>query len=232
MGWVERRVAPQSGVGQQAGRLARLPDGHANVIGFAPDVAGRVALRADWTLVDRNGGAVLTTRSEALSSPAGRTTDEIVSLLGQMVDMLAVGVLAAAGLWLAGVPLPFALGMLAGLLTFIPYFGAILAGIPGVMIALNVGWTTALWAVAVYLACHAVEGYVVAPLVQRRLVDMPPALLIVSMTVMGTLFGPLGIVVGAPVAAAGLVVVRELFVRDALGDFGGPPVDGDARMVQ
>lgn len=144
-------------------------------------------------------------------------------LLGQLVDMVTVGVLAAAGLWLAGVPVPFALGALAGLLTFVPYFGAIVAGIPAVLIAFSVSFSKALWALGIYTLCHCIEGYVVAPLVQRRLIELPPALTVLSMTVMGALFGALGIVLGTPVAAAGLVAVRMLYVGDVLGDHEAEP---------
>lgn len=139
-------------------------------------------------------------------------------MIGQAIDMLVVGVLAGVGLWLLGVPLFLTLGVIAGLLTFIPYFGAILAGIPGVLMALTVGWRTALWAVVVFLICHAVEGYIVAPVVQKRTVDLPPALTIIGMTIMGTVFGPLGIIMGTPLTAVLLVLVREAYVHDVLGD--------------
>ena len=139
-------------------------------------------------------------------------------LLGQLVDMVAVGVLASAGLAWVGVPVPFALGVLSGLLTFVPYFGAIVAAVPAVAVALTVGWTTALWALGVYTVCHCVEGYIIGPLVQRRLVELPPALTVMAMTAAGSLFGALGIVLGTPLAAAGLVVVRMLYVGDVLGD--------------
>lgn len=139
-------------------------------------------------------------------------------LLGQLVDMVAVGVLSGVGLWLLHVPLPIALGVIAGLLTFVPYFGAIAAAIPAMMIALAAGPMTVLWVALVFALCHLVEGYVIAPLVQRRMVELPPALTILGMTVMGALFGPLGIVLGTPLAAAVLVAVRELYVRDVLGD--------------
>jgi predicted PurR-regulated permease PerM len=139
-------------------------------------------------------------------------------VLGQMVDMVTVGAMSAVGLALLGVPAPYALAVLAGLLTFIPYLGAIAAGVPAVLVALTVNWTTALWTAGIYIACHFVEGYVVAPLVQRRLIDLPPALTILGMTVMGALFGLLGVILGTPLAAVGLVLVRELWVKDALGD--------------
>ena len=139
-------------------------------------------------------------------------------LLGQMIDMVAVGVLAAIGLWLLGVPVPLALGVLAGLLTFIPYFGAIAAGIPGVLVALTVSPTVALYTVGVFLLCHLMEGYILSPLLQRRLVELPPAVSLLSMAAAGSLFGPLGVVMGTPLAAAVMVAVREGYVVDVLGD--------------
>lgn len=139
-------------------------------------------------------------------------------VLGQLVDMFTVGAMSAVGLTLLGVPASYALAVLAGLLTFIPYLGAIAAGVPAVLVALTVGWTTALWTLLIYTMCHLVEGYVIAPLVQRRLINLPPALTILGMTVMGALFGILGVILGTPLAAAGLVIVRELYVKDTLGD--------------
>jgi predicted PurR-regulated permease PerM len=154
---------------------------------------------------------------------ARQVLDEIGStlrwwLLGQLIDMIVVGVLTWVGLTILGVPLPVALGVLAGLFTFVPYFGAIVAAVPATLVALTIGWQTALWTIVVFLFCHSVEGYIVAPLVQRRTVDLPPALTIMSMTILGTLFGALGVVLGTPIAAAALVAVREAYVRDALGD--------------
>ena len=139
-------------------------------------------------------------------------------LLGQMVDMFVVGIITAIGMSLLHVPVPLALGVLAGLLTFIPYFGAVVAGIPAVLVALTVSPTTALYAVGVFLLCHVVEGYVLSPLVQRRLVEMPPALTLLSMTAAGAVFGPLGIILGTPIAAAGMVAIREGYVVEVLGD--------------
>jgi predicted PurR-regulated permease PerM len=139
-------------------------------------------------------------------------------VLGQLVDMVVVGVLSGAGMALLGVPTPFALGVLSGLLTFVPYFGAILAAVPAGLVALTVSWQTALWTLGVYTLCHCIEGYVIAPLVQRRFVDLPPALTVASMTIAGSLFGLLGLTLGTPLAATALVMVRMLYVEDALGD--------------
>jgi predicted PurR-regulated permease PerM len=138
--------------------------------------------------------------------------------LGQLIDMCVVGVLTGIGLSLLKVPLALALAVLAGLFTFVPYFGAIAAAVPAVLVAFTMGWGVAMWVVAIFLACHGIEGYLVAPIVQRNTADLPPAVTILSMTILGALYGPLGVILGTPVAAAVLVAVREIYVGDVLGD--------------
>lgn len=132
--------------------------------------------------------------------------------------MTVVGFITGIGLTLLGLPLALALAVLAGLLTFIPYFGAIAAAIPAMLIAVAEDWRKAMWVAVIFTVAHVVEGYIVAPLVQRNTADLPPAVTILSMTVLGTLFGTLGVILGAPVAAAGLVLVREVYVGGMLGD--------------
>ena len=139
-------------------------------------------------------------------------------LLGQLVDMLVVGGLSAIGLSLLGVPVPFALATLAGLLTIVPYIGAVAAGLVAVMVALTHGWIVALWTAVIFVGCHVVEGYVVAPVVQHHLVRLPPALVIGAMTVAAALFGALGIILGTPLAVATMVIVRRVYVGYILGD--------------
>lgn len=137
---------------------------------------------------------------------------------GQLIDMSVVGVLTGIGLFVLGVPLALALAVLAGLFTFVPYFGAIVAAIPAMLVSLTVSWQDSLWVLAIFLGCHAIEGYLVSPLVQRRTIDLPPAVSILSMTILGAIFGPLGVILGTPIAAALLVAVREAYVGDVLGD--------------
>jgi len=141
-------------------------------------------------------------------------------LLGQAIDMAVVGVLSGIGLFLLGVPLALALAVVAGLFTFVPYFGPIVSAIPAIIVAGTMGWSAVVWVVLIYLVCHAVEGYVVAPFVQRRTVELPPALTILSMTILAALFGILGLIVATPAMAAVLVIIREVYVRDVLGDAG------------
>lgn len=144
--------------------------------------------------------------------------------LGQLIDMAVVGIVTVIGLSIIGMPMALALGVIAGILTFVPYFGAILAAIPALAIALGQGLHMAVLTLIVFTVCHVIEGYIVSPLVQDRMVRLPPALLILSMTFIGALFGPMGIILATPLAAAGLVLVSELYVVDVLQDESGRDV--------
>ncbi len=139
---------------------------------------------------------------------------------GQFVDMLVVGTMTAIGFTVLHLPLAFGLAVLAGLLTFVPVLGALAAAIPALMVGFAAGWHTAIWVVAVFVCCHIVEAYIVGPFVQRRTVRLPPALTILAMTCLGSIFGLLGVVLGAPLAAVLLVVIREAYVHDVLDSRG------------
>ena len=155
-------------------------------------------------------------RAETILQACGRTVQWW--MVGQGVSMLAVGVISTIGLLVLGVPLPFAVGILAGLLTFIPYLGAWLGSVPAVLMALTVGLFTALWTVGVFLLCHIVEGYVLAPLVQRRTAELPPALTLLGMALIGSFYGVLGFILATPITAAALVAVQEGYIVSILGD--------------
>ena len=139
-------------------------------------------------------------------------------LLGQLVAMATVGALTGMGLWLIGVPQALALGIVAGLLDFIPNVGPILASVPGILAAASVGSTQALYALALYIAVQTAENNLITPIVQRRAVDLPPALTMVALLVMGLLGGVLGLLLAVPLAAVLTVAVRMAYVEDVLGD--------------
>jgi len=136
---------------------------------------------------------------------------------GQFIDMLVVGTIVAIGFSVLHLPLAFGLAVLAGLLTFVPFLGALVAAVPALLVGFATGWHTAIWVIVVFLCCHVVEAYIVGPFVQRRTVRLPPALTILSMTCLGSIFGLLGVILGAPLAAVLLVVIREAYVHDVLG---------------
>lgn len=139
-------------------------------------------------------------------------------LIGRTIAMIAVGLVTALGLWLLGVPLALTLGLLAGLLNFIPNVGPILAGVPAVFLAFMQGPMLVFYVVLLYLVIQTVEGYVLTPLVQRRTVSLPPALTITAQILLGVLVGFLGVAFATPLAAATLTLVKMLYIEDTLGE--------------
>src|SRR5579875_2546929 len=139
-------------------------------------------------------------------------------LLGRLLAMTLLGAMATAGLWLLGVPLPFALGFLVGLMSFVPYLGSVASALPCVLIAAAAGLALALYVILLFILIHMVEGYLLVPLVQRRLVHLPPALTLSAQLVLGAIAGIPGLVLATPLVAAALVLVRMIYVEDVLGD--------------
>lgn len=135
---------------------------------------------------------------------------------GQLISMTIVGLLTWIGLAIVGVPSAFALGVIAALLEIIPYVGPILSAIPGLLLALILGPEKALWALAVYVVVQQVEGNVLQPLVQRKVVTIPPAITLFGMVAAGLLFGFLGLIFAAPAAVVTYVLVKRLYVREML----------------
>ncbi len=144
---------------------------------------------------------------------------------GQLCSMTAIATLTFIGLKIRGIPLALTLGILAGLLNFVPNFGPIIASIPALVIALaphgsdtSLNWNLAIYVAILYMAVQAAEGSLITPLIQKRAVDLPPALIVVFQVVLGILVGPLGLVFATPVLAALVVLVRMIYVEDILGD--------------
>lgn len=139
-------------------------------------------------------------------------------MLGQLVSVAAVGILTGIGLWIIGVPLALVLGVIAGLSQLVPIIGVFFGFIPAALLGLSLGTTTLLWVIVLFIVVQQLDGNVIAPLVQRRAIDLPPALTIAAVFVGGALFGPLGFLVGTPMVAAMMVLVKMLYLRDAQGE--------------
>lgn len=144
-------------------------------------------------------------------------------LLGQMISMVVVGLLTALGLSLLGIPMAFALGLLAGLFEFIPIVGPFIAAVPGVLIAFAQGPEEALYAALIYFAVQQLESAVITPLAQRWAVKLPPALGLVAIVVFGILFGVPGLLFATPLTIVIIVLVKRFYVdrqRDRRTDAG------------
>lgn len=154
------------------------------------------------------GGTVLCELGETLS----------LWLRGKLLSMTIIGVAIAAGLGLLGVPLALALGLVAGVLDFIPYLGPILAAVPAVLIAFADEPVLAVYVIALFFVLHMAEGYLLLPMVERKTVFLPPALNIMMQVLMGSAFGLLGIALATPLTAVIAVLIAMLWVRDVLED--------------
>jgi len=139
-------------------------------------------------------------------------------LIGQFCSMLLVGTLTAIGLWLVGLAVPIQLGLLSGLLEFVPYVGPVVAAAPGLLIAFTHSPVMALWVLGVYVVVQQAEGHLIQPLVQRAVVEIPPVVTIAAIAAGGALFGILGIMLATPLAIALMVIVNMLYLDDRLGE--------------
>jgi predicted PurR-regulated permease PerM len=135
-------------------------------------------------------------------------------LIAQMITMVAVGAITWIGLKLIGIPSAFILGVQAGLLAFIPTVGALLGGLIVVLASLASGWVAAASAFALFLFVHAMESYILTPILQRQALDIPPATLFAFQILLGVVFGVWGLALALPVLAIIKVVIDFMREQD------------------
>jgi predicted PurR-regulated permease PerM len=128
-------------------------------------------------------------------------------LIAQIIIMLAVGLVTWIGLAIIGIPGSFILGIQAGLLAFIPTIGAIIAGAIVVLASIASGWVAALSALFLFLGVHAMESYVLTPILQRQALDIPPATLFAFQILLGVVFGIWGLALALPLVAIAKVLL-------------------------
>jgi predicted PurR-regulated permease PerM len=138
--------------------------------------------------------------------------------LSQLISMVLLGVSISLGLMIIGIDLWLSLGVLTGLLTFIPYLGPIIAGIPIVIIGFTQGMETGIIVLVFYLIVQNIEAQIVVPIIQHRVVNLAPVLAISTQVLMGALFGVLGVIFAAPVTIVAMVAVRKLYMEDVLDE--------------
>lgn len=163
-------------------------------------------------------------------TPAGHrdavreTTSEIAHMLrrwvlGRLAIMVVEGVMIFVGLSLVGVPLAGALGLISGLLAFIPNIGALVSGILIVLVGLSGGLESGLAAFAVYLVVQASDNFI-SPLIEKKAIDIAPAVVLAAQLLFGTLFGIMGVALADPIVAMAKVALQRGEVRPA-----SPPAD-------
>ncbi|QWG25729.1 AI-2E family transporter [Bradyrhizobium sediminis] len=133
-------------------------------------------------------------------------------LIAQIITMAAVFFVTWIGLKLIGIQSSFILGIQAGLLAFIPTVGAILGGLIVVLASLASGWVAALSAFILFLGVHALESYILTPIVQRQALDIPPATLFAFQILLGVVFGIWGLALALPLMAIAKVMIDHFKV--------------------
>jgi predicted PurR-regulated permease PerM len=145
--------------------------------------------------------------------------------VGQLSTMVLIGVLTAIALSIIGIPYALFIGVLSGLLSFIPLVGALISVIPPVLLALATNPILAVWVILSYIIIHQIEAHLIQPLVMSRAVALHPVVVIMAILVMGTLFGFIGLLLAVPLVAALNVLVHELWISrmDQIGVDTHPP---------
>ncbi|GAB3550042.1 AI-2E family transporter [Spirosoma fluminis] len=136
--------------------------------------------------------------------------------ISRSITMTVVGVATGAGLAMLGIPFPIVLGIMAGILNFIPNLGPYIAMAPALLVALPQGVDYVIYVFALYMGVQSLEGYILTPLLDKRFVSVPPALLLFGQVLLGILVGLIGVLFASPLIAVLLVVVEELYVKDRL----------------
>ena len=139
-------------------------------------------------------------------------------LLMQLLAMLAIGTVTTVVLLLLGVKAAIALGIIAGLLEFIPYVGPILSAVPAIAMALVDGPDKAVYVALAYIAIQQLEGVVLQPLLMKEGLELPPVITILGQALLSLVFGFLGLLLAVPLLASVMVPVKLLYVRDVVGD--------------
>jgi predicted PurR-regulated permease PerM len=163
-----------------------------------------------------------------LTPPRNRErTDEVLSRLGHTLrwwlvahfaSMAVVGALTGIGLALIGIPLAFILGVIAGLMAFVPNIGPIMSVIPAIILAFAQGPRQALYVILVYVGVQLLESNLITPLFELKAVSLPPALTVSVQLLLGTLTGVLGIILASPLCASAMVLVQAFYIEDTLGE--------------
>jgi len=221
--WVYRDALPSLGEGGDGAQLlGRITGAFSTALGILGNlvVILMVGIYTALTPAEYRAGAV------SLLPPRHRKRGrEVLSaldrglwhwLLGQLVAMFGVGIATTLGLWLLGIPLAIVLGIIAGVLNFIPLAGPFLAAVPAVLVAFAQSPTDALYVALLFLGVQQLEGNVLTPLAQQQAVNLPPATLLASLAAFGVLLGPLGVLLATPLAVVVTVLVKMIYIEGVL----------------
>lgn len=153
----------------------------------------------------------------------GRALHEIAVALrlwlkAKLISMSAMTLLIGGSLWLAGLKHWAALGLLGGLSEFVPYVGPVIAMLPAIGIAATSGGDVLWGTVLAFVFVRVVEAWLITPVVNRQVVNIPPALTLFTILGAGVVFGPYGLFFAGALLVVAFVGVREIYLRDMLGE--------------
>ena len=174
-------------------------------------------LLRDWDTIMTHLGALVPSRQREIVFKLARDTDEVLGafLRGQLLVMLALSVIYSLGLSLVGLKFAIAIGVVSGLVSFIPYLGFVFGiGLAALTVALE---PNPLWqmigVVATFTIAQLLEGSILTPKLVGDRIGLHPVLIIFAIVAGGQLFGFFGILLALPAAAVLSVVVRFAYDR-------------------
>ena len=215
---------------QVLGGVGRLTSAVGSVVGAVASVIAMIVigifLASEPRLYDRGIAWMLPLRSRAafyrIAEHIGFTLRRL--LFGRLVAMIFEGVFTWFMLTIGGIPMAGLLGLLTGVLAFIPNIGAITSGLLMVAVGFSASYGQGIWCIIVYFLVHNIDAYVVVPFVARRTVDLAPAVLLAMQLLMAALFGILGVLFADPILATLKVVLVDLSHQQAKKEEEGPEV--------
>jgi predicted PurR-regulated permease PerM len=220
---------------QLLGGVGKLTSAVGSVIGAAASVIAMIVigifLASEPRLYDRGIAWMLPLRNRAgfyrIAEHVGFTLRRL--LFGRLIAMVFEGVFTWFMLTIGGVPMAGLLGLVTGVLAFIPNVGAITSGVLMVAVGFSASYGHGIWCIIVYFLVHNIDAYVVVPFVARRTVDLAPAVLLAMQLLMAALFGILGVLFADPILATLKVVLVDLSRQQSREEQEGAElVDGES----
>jgi predicted PurR-regulated permease PerM len=200
---------------QLMGSLGRLTSAVGTALGGLSSIAMIVVIglfiAVDPRLYERGFAWMLPIgRREAFyttSSRMGRTLRLLMA--GRLLGMAVEGVFTGLFAYMVGIPMAALIGLITGLLAFLPNIGAIISGVLIVLVGFSAGFDTGIWAIVIYVIVQGLDGYVIVPMVAKRSVDLAPALVLGAQLLFGAMFGILGLALADPIVAMIKVLLEE-----------------------
>ena len=220
LGIVPGREDLSSIVQQAVGSVGRITSYAMSVFGALTSIAMIMIIglfvAMEPQLYERGLQWLIPTRNRAefavLSERMGNTMRRL--MFGRLIGMAVEGVATAVLLAIAGVPMALVLGILTGILAFIPNIGAFISGALMIAVGFSAGLHAGIAAIVIYVLVQVIDGYVIIPMVARRTVDLPPALTLSAQILAGSLFGILGLALADPLVAMTKVALERRSERE------------------